>query len=146
MTAMDYADNEVDAFLSMFALEHIYEYQKSIDEAYRSLKPGGRMLLAVPWMYYYHAAPDDFFRFSISALDRMLDRFTILKSFAFGNRDLLVSQLFHEKKALGHRSRQIVMHARRLGALPFLISGLLGNQHDPVYAITTLYLCEKPVS
>jgi len=143
MTAMPYEDASVDAFLSMFALEHVYDYQVAIDESYRCLKPGGRMLLAVPWMYYYHGAPDDYFRFSVSALDRMLNKFKILKKHSFGNRDLLVCQLFHEKRALGHRSSALVMHMRRLMMLPVLIAGLLRDQQDPVYAITQLYLCEK---
>src|SRR3954470_19112666 len=34
MTAMPYADDSVDAFLSMFALEHVYDYQAAIDESY----------------------------------------------------------------------------------------------------------------
>jgi SAM-dependent methyltransferase len=146
MTKMDFADNSVDAFLSMFALEHIYDFQTVIEECFRSLKPGGRMLLGVPWMYYYHGAPDDFFRFSVSALDEMLQQWNVLRKVSFGNRNLLVCQLFHEKKALGHHGSWPVTQARRLMTMPFLMAGLLGNQHSPVYAITQLYLCEKPVT
>lgn len=144
MTAMPYDDNSVDAFISMFALEHVYDYQTAIDEMHRCLKPGGRLLLGVPWMYYYHAAPDDFFRFSVSALDKMLRRFDMLKRVPFGNRNLLVCQLFHEKRALGHKGPRWLMRLRRLLVLPLLVSGLLGTQNDPIYAVVQLCLCEKP--
>lgn len=144
MTAMCFEDDSVDAFMSMFALEHIYDFQAVIAECFRCLKPGGRLLLAVPFMYYYHAAPDDFFRFTHSALDRMLERFNILKRISFGNRELLVSQFYHEKKVLGSRNPWWLRTALRVVFLPFLVRGLAGNQHDPTFAITQLYLCEKP--
>lgn len=144
MTAMDLPDNSVDAFLSMYALEHIYDFPSVISESFRCLKPGGRMLLAVPFMYYYHAAPDDFFRFTDSALDKMLAAFNVLKRISFGNRELLVSQLYHEKLVLGFKRSGWLRLMIRVGCLPFLVRGLLGNQHNRVFAITQLYLCEKP--
>jgi SAM-dependent methyltransferase len=146
MTRMDYADNSVDAFLSMFALEHIYDYGAVIEESYRCLKPRGRMLLAVPFLYYYHGAPDDYFRFTDSALDRMLNKFDVLRKFSFGNRNLLLCQLFHEKRACGSKHGWLTRTAYRLLSAPRLLGGLLGNQLDRVYAITHLYLCEKPTA
>lgn len=144
MTDMDFEGNSVDAFLSMFALEHIYDFHKVIDESYRCLKPGGRMLLAVPFMYYYHAAPDDYFRFTESALDKMLSRFRVLRKLSFGNRALILCQFFHEKKVLGSEHGWLIRTLLRVLCIPFLIVGILGNQRDKRYAITHLYLCEKP--
>jgi SAM-dependent methyltransferase len=144
MTAMPFADNSVDAFMSMFALEHVYDIHAAIRESHRCLKPKGRMLLAVPFMYYYHGAPDDFFRFTRSALDRMLDGFTTLRAASFGNRALAVAQFFHEKRVLGSTSPAWKRALYRACCLPMLVSGLRGDQHDPVFAVTHLYLCEKP--
>jgi SAM-dependent methyltransferase len=144
MTAMNLPENSVDAFMSMFALEHIYDFNAVITESFRCLKPGGRFLLAVPFLYYYHAAPDDFFRFTSSALDIMLNRFDVLKKISFGNRELAVAQFYHEKRQLGSRHSWLTRTALRLFFLPFLIKGVLGDQHDPTFAITQLYLCEKP--
>lgn len=143
-TSMPFEDNSIDAFMSMFALEHIYDFQAVIDEAYRCLKPGGRFLLAVPFLYYYHAAPDDFFRFTRSALDRMLSRFAILQAASFGNRGLLIGQLMHEKRVLGSRRDPISRAIIRLFCSPLVLAGLMSNQNNPVYAITQLYLVEKP--
>ena len=146
MTSMPYAGDSVDAFMSMFALEHIYDFQAVLDECYRCLKPAGRMLLAVPFMYYYHGAPDDFFRFTASALDRMLARFSVLQRLSFGNRGLIVCQLFHEKRVLGSTRGPLARFALRVMYLPVLLAGLLGDQRQATYAVTHLYLCEKPSS
>jgi hypothetical protein len=94
-------------------------------------------------MYYYHGAPDDFFRFTRSALDRMLDGFTTLRAASFGNRALAVAQFFHEKRVLGSTSPAWKRALYRACCLPMLVSGLRGDQHDPVFAVTHLYLCEK---
>jgi SAM-dependent methyltransferase len=144
MTNMAYANDSVDAIMSMFALEHIYDFQAVIRECHRCLKPKGRLLLAVPFLYCYHAAPDDYFRFTHSALDKMLTNFTVLKSFSFGNRQLTISQYYHEKGALGSNKRWPMRTFLRFLVLPMLVGGMLGNQHDPVFAITHLYLVEKP--
>lgn len=144
MTAMPYQDDTVDAFMSMFAMEHVYDFQSAISESWRCLKPKGRMLLAVPFMYYYHGAPDDFFRFTRSALDRMLARFTILRAASFGNRALAVAQFFHEKRVLGSTNPAWKRALFRAFCTPMLLAGLRGDQADPVFAVTHLYLCEKP--
>lgn len=145
-TKMPFEDNSVDVFISMFTLEHIYNYNAVIDEAYRSLKPGGRFLLAVPFMYYYHAAPDDYFRFTTSALDKMMSRYDILLRASFGNRPLLIAQLMHEKRSLGHRRSKIGKALLRLAATPALFAGLQGNQNVAKYAMNHLYIGEKPMS
>lgn len=143
-TSMAFDDNSIDAFISVFAMEHIYDFQAVVDESFRCLKPNGRLLLSVPFMCFYHGAPDDFFRFTRSALDRILHRFRILKAFSSGNRELSVSMMYHEKRVLGSKSSQAVMTAMRVACLPVLIKGLSGNQHDPVNAFSHIYLCEKP--
>jgi hypothetical protein len=142
-TQMSLANDSVDAFLSIFALEHIYECQRVIDESWRCLRPGGRMLLAVPFLCYYHAAPDDFFRFTDSAMRRMLANFRIRASFALGNRELLVAMSYHEKALMGSKHSLLGRAALRMIAFPFLAGGLIGNQSDPKYAVGHIYLCEK---
>jgi len=143
-TNMPFEASSVDAFMSMFALEHIYDFESVINEAHRCLRPGGRFLLAVPFLYYYHAAPDDFFRFTTSALDRMLSGYTILHRLSFGGRCLLISELMHEKRVLGSDRGPIARALMRLFWSPFLLAGLLGDQNQSKFAITQLYLVEKP--
>jgi len=141
MTNLDLPDDSVDALVSVFALEHVYDFPSVFQEQYRVLKPGGRILLAVPFLYYYHAAPDDFFRFTESALDKLLDPLTILSKQAIGNRWLLFSELLHEKVVMGSKRKPLGRLILRMIALPFLARAL--NRHDPQYALGFVYLCEK---
>lgn len=141
MTRLDLADNSVDALVSVFALEHVYDFEAVFSEHLRVLRPGGRLLLVAPFLYYYHAAPDDYFRFSASALDRLLDPFNILVRQPLGSRWLLFAEFLHEKLVMGSRMGFLARLALRCVALPFLAAGL--KSHDAQFASAFAYLCEK---
>lgn len=141
MTKLDLKDDSVDALVSVFALEHLFSFHDVFEECKRVLKPRGRLLLVVPFLYYYHAAPDDFFRFTSSALDRLLSPLEILVRQPLGSRGLLFSELLHEKVNMGSVKSTIGRLALRCVALPFLASGL--SSHDARYAFAFAYLCEK---
>lgn len=72
---MIFEDNSIDNFVCFSVLEHIYEYERVIEEVYRCLKPEGQFILITPWLFPFHGAPDDYFRYSKSALSNMLSNF-----------------------------------------------------------------------
>ncbi|MEH6649464.1 MAG: methyltransferase domain-containing protein [Motiliproteus sp.] len=53
-----------DTVVSLSVMEHLYEPQTMLNEAFRILKPGGRMVLQVPWQWWIHEAPYDYFRYT----------------------------------------------------------------------------------
>ncbi len=59
-----------DHVLNFNVLEHIYNYKNVIDESFRILKAGGVSHCMVPFMWNYHGDPDDFNRFTHTALYR----------------------------------------------------------------------------
>jgi SAM-dependent methyltransferase len=144
MSRMNLPDDSVDAFLSVFALEHVFDIHSVFREQLRVLRPGGRLLLVVPFLYYQHSAPDDFFRFSQSALDNLLKPMHIHVRIALGCRSLLIAELLHEKVILGSRSSRIWRFMLRLLALPFLLKAITQKHGQKEYALANLYLCEKP--
>jgi len=141
MTRLDLADNSVDALLSVFALEHLFDFQAVFDEHYRVLKPGGRFIVIAPFQYYYHAAPDDYFRFSSSALDQLVARFDVLARHPIGGRGVLFAEFLHEKKVLGSSRGWLARLLMRFAALPFLACSL--KARDSRFALGFIYVCEK---
>jgi len=45
-----------------------------VSEAYRILKPGGALVLQVPWQWWIHEAPHDYFRYTPYGLEHLLNR------------------------------------------------------------------------
>jgi len=64
-------DNHFDNILCFNTLEHIYNYQNVLAESYRILKPGGYFIGATPFICDYHPSPNDYFRYSSEALEKM---------------------------------------------------------------------------
>lgn len=81
------ADASADVVLATETLEHVAEPRKFLAEAYRCLKPGGRLILTVPFAARWHFIPHDYWRFTPSALGALLREagFDELAVFARGN-------------------------------------------------------------
>jgi SAM-dependent methyltransferase len=58
----------VDTVLSTEVLEHLPDPARCLREMRRVLKPGGRLLLTVPFLQPLHELPSDFYRFTPSSL------------------------------------------------------------------------------
>ena len=66
-----FEDETFDMVIAFHLFEHVFDYQYSASEIYRVLKPGGKFIVSVPFMHKYHADPDDYFRFTDSAVVRI---------------------------------------------------------------------------
>ncbi|MDA3878204.1 MAG: methyltransferase domain-containing protein [Halothiobacillus sp.] len=53
-----------DTVVSCSVMEHFCEPQIMLNEAFRILKSGGGIVLQVPWQWWIHEAPYDFFRYT----------------------------------------------------------------------------------
>lgn len=53
-----------DVIISISVLEHLCEPQVMLKEAHRILKSEGSIFLQVPWQWWIHEAPYDFYRYS----------------------------------------------------------------------------------
>ena len=61
-----------DAVVSLSTLEHVYELNETLAELGRVLKPEGRLVLFVPFMFRVHGHPDDYHRGTASFWRRKL--------------------------------------------------------------------------
>lgn len=66
-------DNSVDSINCISVLEHVYDIKAALTEMYRVLTPGGCARVQTPFMLGYHDFPDDYFRYTHSALRRMFE-------------------------------------------------------------------------
>ena len=75
-TNMSLADGAVDAFVCISVLEHVFDFQAVVREVRRTLKPGGTLLLVVPFAFPHHDTVD-YWRLSSDAYPKLLEGFEI---------------------------------------------------------------------
>jgi SAM-dependent methyltransferase len=76
---MPFQEGEIDAFFCIAVLEHVEDPIRAMDEIRRCLKNGGKALIYVPFLYYYHAERGyygDFWRFTIDTLEMFGKKFS----------------------------------------------------------------------
>jgi SAM-dependent methyltransferase len=72
------ASAAVDSVMLLNVLEHLYSYEQALCEISRVLRPGGLLVMFVPFLFAVHTArrrdffTDDYFRYTGSALHRLL--------------------------------------------------------------------------
>jgi len=67
-------DSHFDNVMLMNVLEHIYDTQNLVTESYRVLRPGGRIVGVVPFMYQIHGVPNDYWRPTEQSLIEQMTR------------------------------------------------------------------------
>jgi SAM-dependent methyltransferase len=65
-------DTSIDLVLATETLEHVREPPVFLSEARRVLRPGGRLVLTVPFSARWHYIPHDYWRFTPSCLSILL--------------------------------------------------------------------------
>lgn len=76
-------NGEYDCLFCAGTLEHVDDMFSAMSEMARVLKPGGVLLLGVPFGQAIHRVPQDFWRMTIYGLRYLLDRF------GFDDKDIL---------------------------------------------------------
>ncbi len=67
-----FADNSFDSVLCNQVLEHVFNPREFLNEIHRVLRPGGKLLLTVPFVWDEHEQPFDFARYSSYGLNFVL--------------------------------------------------------------------------
>lgn len=65
-------DESADGILAFEVLEHLPEPALVVAEMFRVLRPGGIVLISVPFQWHVHEAPWDFYRFTCHGLEHIL--------------------------------------------------------------------------
>jgi len=67
-------EGEADTILATETLEHVPEPSDFLEEAFRTLRPGGRLIITTPFAARWHYIPHDYWRFTPSSLRLLLER------------------------------------------------------------------------
>ena len=73
---MPFEDGSFELVVSKDSLEHFQQPWTVVKEVYRVLKPGGLLIIFVPWMHPFHN--DDYYRYSPLGLKHLLGDFEII--------------------------------------------------------------------
>lgn len=72
-----FEDAQYDAVVSIEVLEHVENLEHTLGEIRRTLKPGGLLVVAMPFLYNEHGAPGDYRRFTKFSARRLLPDFKL---------------------------------------------------------------------
>lgn len=142
-TNIAFSDNSFDTVVCLSALEHIYDFSAVLREISRVLRPGGSLLLCTPWVFPFHGAPDDYYRFSSSALRSLLSDFEIMNFEAVGNFWLTQAVFLQRPVWSRHNQNKTTRFydyfLRLMGILFLMIGSRTKALEDDNYAL--LYTC-----
>ena len=110
---LPFIDQSIETVILFDVLEHINNGEKALRDIYRVLKPGGRVLIQIPFMYPIHDAPFDYRRltkYGIEALASQND--FVVESFGSRGKPLetaiLLANIALVKSLLNSLSKRVL--------------------------------------
>lgn len=120
--ALPFESATFDTVLVTDVLEHIPEPMNLMCEIARILRPGGKLILGVPFLYWLHEVPHDYYRYTEFALRRFcqLSGLQVVELFPYGGLPEVLLDLI--SKGLNFLPRPLAASLRPLHALVSLLS------------------------
>lgn len=70
--SLPFPDGHFDAVVSFEVFEHVFNLEEVLREIRRVLKPGGKLLVTIPFAWHEHEAPYDFARYTSYGIRHVL--------------------------------------------------------------------------
>jgi len=122
-------DNRFSAIFSSEVFEHVFDIDKLIPEMKRVLKPGGKMLVTVPFAWNEHEVPNDFGRYTSFGIKHLLKKhgFSVINYEKSGHFAAVVAQLIplYIHELIDTRNKNLNLLRNLLLISPFVISGVI---------------------
>lgn len=90
---LPFPDGSFDAVIAIEVFEHLRDPKLATSEIHRVLRPGGRAIVTVPFMFRVHGDPHDYQRFTSSGLEALFRESFEADIQPFGNRLQVISDL-----------------------------------------------------
>lgn len=154
-TDLKFSDNNFDSILCTQVLEHVYDHQTMVKEIYRVLKPGGHIMLTVPFAWEKHEEPYDFFRFTPHALTELFKQAGLEIDYIKPNGgkwaaiyQLRTNMLYHsfsKKKGFFLKLKKILFMELRLTQLRNHFAIWLDKKYrDEIFTLNYIVVAHKP--
>ena len=123
---LPFSDSSFDTVLLTDVLEHIAEPMQLVREVARVMRAGGKGIFGVPFLYWLHEEPHDYYRYTRFALQRFCEQssLTVLELYAYG----------------GLPEVMVDLASKGLGAMP----GAIASLKRPVQSIGA-GICRLPL-
>lgn len=90
---LPFPDDCFDCLFASEVMEHLHDPQRFTAEALRVVRPGGAVVITVPFMFPFHADPIDFWRPTAEACRAIFRGRAAVEVFGQGNRIHVISDL-----------------------------------------------------
>lgn len=125
-------DGDVDCAMLTEVLEHCPEPELVLKEAWRVLKPGGSLVFSVPFIWYLHESPWDFYRYTPFAIQKMFNKqsfsLTVLETYGSVDISFLHSYFIWLKRGSLPLFIRFTLYCLSLPLILFFM--LLGNNRN----------------
>lgn len=147
-----FEDEHFDSLFTTEVFEHVPNLEEIIPEIYRVLKPGGDMVVTVPFVWNEHGLPYDFNRFTRYGIENLLKKygFEVIKTEISTTYIEMLFQLWmeyirHSFRKLSSRG-WLTMLVQIIFIFPAALVGCLFNfilpKNESLYG-DTIILCQK---
>ena len=91
--ALPYKDESFDYVLAIEVFEHLRKPSQAAAEIHRVLKPNGKAVVTIPFMFRVHADPYDYQRLTKDGLIVLFEKFDLVQVQPFGGRLHVISDI-----------------------------------------------------
>jgi len=117
--ALPFVSGAFDTVIASQVFEHLHTPSAALDEVQRVLRPGGHLLLAVPFLFFLHQEPHDYQRFTSHGIGELFrDRPFAIEILAFGGRVVAAVDLLCTSTRSSSLPRRALRKARKIVSPP----------------------------
>lgn len=127
-------------------LEHLFNHNSCITESYRILKKDGQLIGFSPFLYHFHPDPNDYFRYTHSALKKLFKQ--------AGFSDITIKPLGFGPVSTGVSQFAVIAKFKPLIACIYIASVLIDKLLNKIFknnetikpsnfALTYFFVCKK---
>lgn len=125
-------EGHFDLGICCSVLEHVEKPWLFAANLTRLFRPGGRLYMSVPWVWRYHAYPDDYFRFSHRGVISLFDRFDWSNIYYSSTAAGEFFEITEQDPGIDNAMALLVDTGRdqQRKYLPYLMINMLGTRKD----------------